>query len=177
VETAWKWPGATPGISVISNRATVCHMDIKGHKEMVFAAGTYEECWFHCTNLFSWPLNLHSYHQAHLCINRSNHYPISLQSHTAPQLAPATLHNSISHALHNSPHKLSHNSLHKCPTPLREPQCITLLSAYKLQPVNHHHNPTPSKSLVHFITVCLHSSICHIPLLRHYLLSIMLLFH
>ena len=54
VETAWKWPGATPGISVISNHATMCHMDIKGHKEwydLLVAAGTYEECWFHLPDL------------------------------------------------------------------------------------------------------------------------------
>ena len=48
-EVARHWPSAFPGISVISNRASICHLDINGHKEwydFLVAAGTYKKCWF-----------------------------------------------------------------------------------------------------------------------------------
>ena len=54
METARRWPGATPGISVISNRASICHLDINGHKEwydLLVAAGTYTGCWFRLPDL------------------------------------------------------------------------------------------------------------------------------
>lgn len=53
-ETARCWPGATPGISVISNRASICHVDINGYKEwydFLVAAGTYNKCWFRLPDL------------------------------------------------------------------------------------------------------------------------------
>jgi len=53
-ETARCWPGAMPGISVISNRASICHTDVNGYKEwydFLVAAGTYEECWFRLPDL------------------------------------------------------------------------------------------------------------------------------
>ena len=54
VEVARSWPGAMPGISVISNRASICHLDVNGHKEwydFLVAAGTYKECWFRLPDL------------------------------------------------------------------------------------------------------------------------------
>ena len=48
------WPSTFPGISVISNRASVCHLDVNGHKEwydFLVAAGTYKECWFRLPDL------------------------------------------------------------------------------------------------------------------------------
>jgi len=53
-EMARSWPGATPGITVISNRATVCHLDAKGHKkwyDLLVAAGTYTTCQFRVVDL------------------------------------------------------------------------------------------------------------------------------
>ena len=53
-EVARCWPGAMPGISVISNRALICHLDINGHKEwydFLVTAGTYKECWFRLPDL------------------------------------------------------------------------------------------------------------------------------
>ena len=53
-EVARCWPGAMPGISVISNCALICHLDINGHKEwydFLVTAGTYKECWFHLPDL------------------------------------------------------------------------------------------------------------------------------
>jgi hypothetical protein len=53
-EVARSWPGAMPGISVISNRATLCHLDINGHKEwydFLVAAGTYTGCWLRLPDL------------------------------------------------------------------------------------------------------------------------------
>ena len=54
VETARSWPGATPGITVISNRATICHLDVNGHKmwyDILVAAGTYTACQFRVVDL------------------------------------------------------------------------------------------------------------------------------
>ena len=48
-EVARCWPGAMPGISVISNHASICHLDINGHNEwydILATAGTYKGCWF-----------------------------------------------------------------------------------------------------------------------------------
>ena len=53
-EVARSWPVAVSGISVISNRASVCHMDLNGHKEwydFLLTAGTYNECWFRLPDL------------------------------------------------------------------------------------------------------------------------------
>ena len=53
-KVARAWPGAMPGISVISNRASICHMDGKGQKEwydLLVTAGTYTECWFRFPDL------------------------------------------------------------------------------------------------------------------------------
>lgn len=53
-EAARCWPSAMPGISVISNRASICHLDINGHKEwydFLVAAGSYKECWFRFPDL------------------------------------------------------------------------------------------------------------------------------
>jgi hypothetical protein len=53
-EIARCWPGVMPGISVISNHASICHLDINGHKEwydFLVAAGTYKECWFRLPDL------------------------------------------------------------------------------------------------------------------------------
>jgi len=53
-EVARAWPGATPGISVISNRASICHLDVNGHKEwydILVSAGTYKRCWFRLPDL------------------------------------------------------------------------------------------------------------------------------
>lgn len=53
-EVARVWPGAMPGISVISNRGSVCHVDGKGQKEwydLLAAAGTYTKCWFRFPDL------------------------------------------------------------------------------------------------------------------------------
>ena len=54
VEMARTWPGATPSITVISNRATMCHLDVKGHKawyDLLVAAGTYTACQFRVVDL------------------------------------------------------------------------------------------------------------------------------
>jgi hypothetical protein len=54
VEVARAWPGAMPGISVISNRDSVCHLDVNGHKawyDFLVAAGTYKGCWFRLPDL------------------------------------------------------------------------------------------------------------------------------
>jgi hypothetical protein len=54
MEIARCWPGATPGISVISNRASISHVDVNGHKEwydLLVTAGTHTECWFRVTDL------------------------------------------------------------------------------------------------------------------------------
>ena len=54
VEVARAWPGAMPGISVISNRASICHVDGKGQKEwydLLVTAGTYTGCWFRFPDL------------------------------------------------------------------------------------------------------------------------------
>ena len=54
VEAARSWPGSLPGISVISNRASICHLDVNGHKEwydFLVAAGTYKSCWFRLPDL------------------------------------------------------------------------------------------------------------------------------
>jgi len=43
------WPTAASGVSVIANRASVCHVDTKGSKEwydFLLTAGTYKECGF-----------------------------------------------------------------------------------------------------------------------------------
>ena len=53
-EVARGWPGAMPGISVISNRGSVCHVDGKGKKEwydLLVTAGTYTGCWFRFPDL------------------------------------------------------------------------------------------------------------------------------
>lgn len=53
-EAARCWPGITPGISVISNRASICHVDVNGHKEwydLLVSAGTYKSCWFRLPDL------------------------------------------------------------------------------------------------------------------------------
>jgi hypothetical protein len=53
-EVARCWPSVVSGISVIANRASVCHTDINGHKEwydFLLTAGTYKECWFRLPDL------------------------------------------------------------------------------------------------------------------------------
>ena len=53
-KVARSWPGAMPGISVISNRASICHLDVGGHKEwydFLVAAGTYKGCRFRLPEL------------------------------------------------------------------------------------------------------------------------------
>jgi hypothetical protein len=53
-EMARGWPSSMPGISVISNRASICHLDVNGHKEwydFLVAAGTYKQCWFRLPDL------------------------------------------------------------------------------------------------------------------------------
>jgi len=53
-EAARGWTGALPGISVISNRGTVSHLDVSGHKEwydFLVSAGKYSECWFRLPDL------------------------------------------------------------------------------------------------------------------------------
>jgi len=49
VKMAQTWPTAATGVSVIANRASVCHTDNKGQKDwydILLTAGRYEECWF-----------------------------------------------------------------------------------------------------------------------------------
>ena len=46
--------GAASGVSVIANRASVCHVDTKGSKEwydFLLTAGTYNKCWFRLPDL------------------------------------------------------------------------------------------------------------------------------
>jgi len=53
-EVARTWPTAVSGVSVIANRASVCHTDNKGSKhwyDMLLTAGTYKECWFRLPDL------------------------------------------------------------------------------------------------------------------------------
>lgn len=53
-EVAQAWPTAASGVSVIANRASVCHTDNKGCKEwydILLTAGTYKECWFRLPDL------------------------------------------------------------------------------------------------------------------------------
>ena len=54
VEMAQSWLGATPAITVISNRVTMYHLDVKGHKawyDLLVAAGMYTACQFHVVDL------------------------------------------------------------------------------------------------------------------------------
>jgi hypothetical protein len=54
MEVARCWPGAMPGISVVSNRASICHVDVNGHKEwydLLVTAGAYTDCWFRLPDL------------------------------------------------------------------------------------------------------------------------------
>lgn len=53
-EVARCWPSVVSGISVISNRASLCHTDINGLKEwydFLLTAGTYNECVFRLPDL------------------------------------------------------------------------------------------------------------------------------
>jgi len=53
-EMARAWPIATSGVSVIVNRASVCHTDNKGSKDwydILLTAGTYKDCWFRLPDL------------------------------------------------------------------------------------------------------------------------------
>ena len=54
VQIAGAWPTAASGVSVIANRASVCHVDAKGSKEwydFLLTAGTYKEYWFRLPDL------------------------------------------------------------------------------------------------------------------------------
>lgn len=54
LQVARCWPGATPGISVVSNRASICHLDVNGYKrwyDLLVSAGTHTRCWFRLPDL------------------------------------------------------------------------------------------------------------------------------
>jgi len=144
VETAWKWPGATPGISVISNRATVVTWILKT-QGMVFAAGTYEECCSIVPTLFSWPPEstfLSPGSPLYQPLQSLSHFPaVTTLLHSWLLQLSTTQSPMPLHTLPIIVTQLSPN----VPTPLREPQCITcyLLPNFNQSTIP---QPTPSKS-------------------------------